>query len=197
MQQQTGNMAEIHIYIKEIDGIEEKELDAVIASLPQWRREKVMAYKHMQGRKESAVSFSLLQQALREKYGIEEDIDFEFNEHGKPSLKNRQEIFFNMSHCKKAVACVIGERPVGIDVEMCGRYKESLARHVLSEEEFMAVQQSGNPDLAFTKFWTKKEAVLKLAGTGVSSGMKEVLEEYKDKKITTTECDGYVYSVAE
>lgn len=186
-----------HICIAEINAIDELQVDSIIAELPSWRAEKALAFKHLQGRKESALSFHLLQKVLREEFGIAEEIAFEYNEHGKPSLKNHPEVYFNISHCKNAVACAVSEKPIGIDVEMLGRYKESLARYVLNDEEFNAVQASENPDLKFTILWTKKEAVLKLVGTGVSNNMKNVLVEYGDKKITTTVCDGYVYSVAE
>lgn len=184
------------VYLKEITDITEAEVDAMTEQLPLWRKEKAQAFRHFQGRKESVVAFALLQQVLREEYGIEGDIEFEYNEHGKPSLKNHPEIFFNISHCKAVVACAVGNEPIGIDVEMRGRYKEPLARHVLSEEEFARVQASDDMDLEFTKYWTQKEALLKLIGTGVSTDLKVVLTDNTDKKITTTECDGYVYSVA-
>lgn len=194
----NGNLTSpTSVVVENILTITDVELETIIAALPSWRAEKVMAYKHHQGRKESAIAFHLLQQVLREKYGISDTISFDYNEHGKPSIMSHPDIHFNLSHCKLAVACVVSDYPVGVDVEALGRYKESLARHVLNDAEFTQVLNSENPDLAFTILWTKKEAVLKLVGTGVSNDMKDVLLEHGDKKITTTICDGYVYSVAE
>jgi len=191
------NAAYPRVYITDISKTSELDVDAIVDSIPSWRREKVEAYKHLQGKKESAMAFHLLQQVLREEYGVDEDICFEYNEHGKPSIVSHPEIFFNISHCKNSVAVAVADTPVGVDVEMMGRYKDGLAKHVLNEEELNQVLQSDDPDLVFTSLWTKKEAVLKLVGTGVSSDMKNVLVEHKDKKITTTVCDGYVYSIAE
>ena len=193
----SDDKSQTRVYIAEITDISESELASFIAQLPLWRKEKTLAIKHLQGRKESAVSFVLLEKALHEHFSLTEEIAFEYNEHGKPSLKNHPEIHFNLSHCRSVVACAISENPVGIDVEMLGRYKESVARHVLSDEEYSQVVSSENPDIAFTILWTKKEALLKLIGTGVSGDMKDVLALNADKKITTTICDGYVYSVAE
>ena len=53
-----------------LDAITSEELDAAIASLPSWRREKALRFKHRQGRLECAFSYLLLCQALRETYGI-------------------------------------------------------------------------------------------------------------------------------
>lgn len=185
------------VRILDITNITEEEVNAQLALLPAWRRDKAMQYKHFQGRKECTMSFALLKNIFSENSdnGAGEEMEFEYGERGKPVLKGRPDIHFNISHCKKAVACVVSDKPVGIDIECLGRYKESLAKVVLSDEEMLSVLQTDDPDKAFTILWTKKEALLKCLGTGVSSDMKNVLAEHKDKKITTTVCDGYVYSV--
>ncbi len=62
------------------------ELEAAIASLPDWRREKALRFKHEQGRKECTYAYLLLCQALQETYGINEQPSFLIGEHGKPEL---------------------------------------------------------------------------------------------------------------
>lgn len=185
------------VLVAEISGITEAEVDAKLALLPAWRREKALQYKHFQGRKECVISFLLLKEAVLNENEDEnvDELEFVYGEHGKPALKNNPDIHFNISHCKRAVACVVSDKPVGIDIECFGRYKESVARAVLSDAEMASVLQSADPDKVFTELWTKKEALLKYLGTGVGSDMKDILSQYKDKKITTTVCDGYVYSV--
>lgn len=185
------------VLVAEISGITEAEVGAKLALLPAWRREKALQYKHFQGRKECVISFLLLKEAVLNENEDEnvDELEFVYGEHGKPALKNNPDIHFNISHCKRAVACVISDKPVGIDIECFGRYKESVARAVLSDAEMASVLQSADPDKVFTELWTKKEALLKYLGTGVGSDMKDILSQYKDKKITTTICDGYVYSI--
>lgn len=189
-------MAYPQVFIEEIKDIDEAEVERLAEGLPSWRVDKIRAYFHFQSRKESVVSFYLLKKALKEVFGMDEEIVFEFNEHGKPSLVGHSDIHFNISHCKQAVAVAVSSSPIGIDVESYGRYQERVARYVLNDDELATVMNSKNPDTAFTALWTKKEAVLKLVGTGISSFMKNVLVEHSDKKITTTLCDGYAYSVA-
>lgn len=212
------------LYIKDnLDAITSEELEAAIASLPSWRREKTLRFKFEQGRKECAFSYLLLCQALQEVYGITEQPSFSIGEHGKPELSFAQSCFpalppsssplppssspleglrgglhFNLSHCKQAIACVVSDHPVGVDVERIGRYSESLARHVLNDSEFALVSQSPDPQIAFTRFWTQKEAVVKLTGRGIDDDLPNLLSKYNNVSLHTEEFldKGYIFSIA-
>jgi len=188
------------LFIKDgLDAITPEELEEAIAALPEWRREKTLRFKPEQGRKECAFSYLLLCQALREVYGITKQPQFSIGEHGKPSLVlETSGIHFNLSHCKSAIACVVAPFAVGVDIERIGRYDEALARHVLNDQEFAAVQQASDPQLAFTRYWTRKEAVVKLTGRGIDDDLKNLLLKYKDVALRTEEYPdkGYVLTVA-
>ena len=212
------------LYIKDdLASITPQELEQALASLPDWRREKALRFKHEQGRKECAFAYLLLCQALQETYGIDEQPSFIIGEHGKPELSftshltphisslsphtpnhNCQlstvncQLYFNLSHCKQAIACVLSERPVGVDVESIGRYSESLARHVLSPEEFALVSSAPDPQIPFTRLWTQKEAVVKLTGRGIDDDLPNLLFKYNNVSPYTEEHldKDYILSVA-
>lgn len=158
-----------------LSSITELELDAAIALLPGWRREKALKFKFAQGRKECAFSYLLLCRALKEQFGIEEQPVFGYGEHDKPYILGHPEVHFNLSHCKGAIACAVYDQPIGVDVEMVGRYNESLARYCMSDVEVEQILCSADPDFEFTKLWTKKEAALKLTGEGIANNIKDVL----------------------
>ncbi|MBR6973631.1 MAG: 4'-phosphopantetheinyl transferase superfamily protein [Bacteroidaceae bacterium] len=193
------------LILDNLDAITSEELEAAIASLPQWRREKALRFKFEQGRKECAFSYLLLCQALREVYRITEQPSFSYGEHGKPELSfNSQlstlnsQLFFNISHCKQAIACVVSNQPVGVDVERIGRYNESLARHVLNDSEFALVSQSPDPQVSFTRFWTQKEAIVKLTGRGIDDDLPNLLLKYNNVSLHTEDHldKGYILTVA-
>lgn len=187
------------LYIKEnLDAITSEELEAAIASLPQWRREKTLRFKFEQGRKECAFAYLLLCRALREVYGIVEQPRFVWGEHGKPMLESHPDIHFNLSHCKEAVACVVADRAVGLDVESIGRGNDALMRHVLNDAEYEQVVQSADAKVEFTRYWTQKEAVVKLTGRGIDDDLKNLLVKYKEVSLHTEEHPdkGYVLTVA-
>ena len=206
--------------IENLDSITSEELEAAIARLPQWRREQAMRFKHEQGRKECTYSYLLLCKLLKEEYGIEEQPAFVYGEHGKPSLSfansypsntshsslpshlsrpsSSSTIHFNLSHCRKAVACVVSDSEVGIDVECFGRYKDSLARHICNDEELARIALSPSPDTEFTRLWTQKEAVVKLTGRGIDDDLKNLLIKYNNVSLKTEVFPkkGYAVSVA-
>jgi 4'-phosphopantetheinyl transferase len=187
------------LYLQEgLDDITDEQLDAAMAMLPAWRREKAMRFKHVQGRKECTYAYLLLCQALSEVYGITEKPFFSIGEHGKPTLVEYPDIHFNLSHCKQAVACVVSSRPVGIDVESIGRYKVALAHHVLSDSEFAEVQAAPAPQIPFTRLWTQKEAIVKLTGRGIDDDLKNILIKYNNVSLHSEEHPdkGYVLTVA-
>ena len=209
-----------------------QQLDESLAKLPAWRRERALAYRHEQGRKECAMSYLLLCRALREVYGIEWQPSFVIGEHGKPELALPQEGLgdaslkdahgdaslkgalggtsleeshpfssfphFNMSHCKKAVACVVADAEVGVDIERLGRFSEAMARPVLNDEEYAEVMAADDPDAVFTDYWTKKEAIVKLTGRGIDDDLKNIVAKYKHVRLRTERhvAEGFVVTVA-
>ena len=185
------------IYI--MDNIRDVSMDEVMRlqeMLPAWRREKSLAIKNDNVRRESVLSFALLMEALENEYGISDGLDVVYAERGKPLLINYPGLHFNLSHCRDAVACAVGQRNMGVDIERCGRYKERLARHVLNERELQKVMNSDDADMEFTVLWTQKEAYLKMTGTGLGGNMKDVLSGQVQCKIATVDSKNYVCSVA-
>ena len=179
------------------DTYQEIDLNAVLPQLSEQRREQVLRFKHEGSRKQCAAAYLLLKRALKEVYGIDENPVFEYDEGGKPTLKGHSEIHFNLSHCTKAVACVVADRPVGIDVEETCRYKDNLARYAMNDEEYNQITRSDNPALTFTKLWTMKEALLKYTGEGLRRDIKTVLNlsPASEVEFHTEVYEGYVVTV--
>jgi 4'-phosphopantetheinyl transferase len=172
------------------------DLEAALKEISAQRREQALKFKHELGQRLCVLAYQLLKQLLREEYGITENPVFEYNDSGKPALVGHPEIFFNLSHCKEAVACVVSDHPVGIDVEGLRQYKESLAEYCMNDAEQLQIKASEDPDKAFVRLWTMKEATIKLLGTTISNGMKDILvaDRYK---YTTVVRQRYIYSISE
>lgn len=154
------------------------DLDAALLELSEQRRQLALRYRHELGRRTCAAAYLLLCEGLRKEHGITEKPVFEFGEHGKPSIIGRPDLHFSLSHCREAAICVLSDRPVGIDIESVGRYNERLARYTMNEEEMAKIIASNRPDIAFTRLWTQKEAVLKCTGEGIGNDLKNVLSNF-------------------
>ena len=123
------------------------------AELPLWRREKVEAIRHDAGRRQSLLAYRLLCQGLREEYGITEPPTFLYGEHGKPFLHApHSALHFSLSHCRTAVACIIDERPCGIDIESTGRkVSDSLIHYSMNNEEQAKIAHSIDKSRTFLR----------------------------------------------
>lgn len=94
--------------------------------------------------------------------------------HGKPYLTMRHALHFNLSHTADlAVIAVCRRHPVGVDVEQMGRGLDELgdiARTYFSIREqaaYFALPRTKRA-AAFYRGWTRKEAVAKALGLGMS-----------------------------
>jgi len=178
----------------------QEELEKDLQMLPQWRREKALAYKFKTDQVLCAKAYLLLCSALREEYRIDCHPRFDYSENGKPFLKEFSHIHFNLSHCKNAVICAIGDSPIGCDVEeIFDSLDTDLCNYVFNEEEILAINSAENPNAEFSRFWTMKEAYLKLTGEGLSDNIKPLLLNINNKVSFNTIVDRYnkfVISVA-
>ena len=187
------------IYINDdIYGFSAEKIAECIENLPSQRREVALRFKHDLGRRQCVLAYQLLCDGLEHEYGITDKPVFSYGEHGKPSIIGHEDIHFNLSHCKTAVACAISDKPIGIDIESIRLAKETVIRYAMNDAETQRIMESSNPDLEFTRLWTMKESVLKLTGEGINDNMKSVLspENLCGITIETIVRDEYVYSVA-
>jgi len=165
----------MHVYLSE--DIWDFDLDAALVEISEQRREQAVKFKHELGQRLCVLAYQLLKQGLSEVYGIRENPQFEYNEHGKPSIVGHPEIYFNLSHCKEAAICVVSDQPVGVDVESVRSFNDSLVHYTMNEDEIREIESAEDRAVAFIRLWTKKEAALKLEGTGISKDMKQVLQQ--------------------
>ncbi len=177
------------------DNLQHFDFEAALPLLSEQRREQALKFRYELGRKTCAAAYLLLCDALQQEYGISERPVFGYGEHGKPFVIGHPDIHFNISHCREAVVCVVSDCPVGADVEEIQRYKDSLARYTMNDEELAVINASSRPDVEFIRLWTMKEAKLKLSGSGIIDDMKHVLDGTEHFLTVINEEKGYIYSV--
>lgn len=103
------------------------------------------------------------------------EVQIAVNDHGKPELPGSggRPLHFNLAHTDGiALYGFTGLCPIGVDVEGIapGRPDPLEARRILSDEEWAAWQAlpEGEQSLLFCQTWTRKEAILKALGVGLS-----------------------------
>jgi len=91
--------------------------------------------------------------------------------HGKPKLADPSGTFFSTSHSGELIGVAVAQRgPIGFDLERVTASSLDFVIGELAKEEQEALY--GLPDdrrnEAFFRLWTRKEAVLKATGLGLS-----------------------------
>ncbi len=110
------------------------------------------------------------------------EIAFSYTSNGKPFI-NEKGCFFSISHSNSAVAVVIGDCELGLDVEQFERRSGNIAPPWLQPESFLhphsaaLVQRAeSKTDKArvFTLLWTLMESRVKLEGSGIHRVLKSL-----------------------
>ena len=137
------------------------------------RREMVDNYRFEEDRKQSLCADLLLRYALRREYGLMQTPYLSY-EGGKPILQGHETIHFNLSHCCRAVACAVSDRPVGVDVQDWQQNRSSLAPYLCTAEELGYIQSASDSGVAFAQIWTAKESYGKYTGQGIAYDLASV-----------------------
>ena len=176
------------------DRLDELCIEDELHNLSPSRLKHTLEIRHEPTKRQSIAAWLLLRKALHEEYGINSVPEFSFGEHGKPFFSTLPHVHFNMSHCKMAAVCVVDEEEIGVDVECIRNYEKNLAEYVLNDEELELCMKSGNPAKQFIRFWTMKEATLKLTGEGINDDIKHAIR--KDIDYWIEEHEGYTICIA-
>lgn len=168
------------------DDMEQCTAEEVARLLPlvsDQRREQALRFSHLFGQYCCLKSYEILCELLRE-WGSDIQLPvFDYNEYGAPSIQGGP--YFSISHCKEGIAVAVDSQPIGIDIESVRPFKEALMHKTMNASEQAAILSSDDPDWAFTRFWTKKEAVLKMQATGIISDLHEVLSAAPNTRFTS------------
>lgn len=137
-------------------------------------------------------SEKFLKKVLKKEYNIN-SYEIIKNEFGKPYLKNSN-IYFNISHDKDICVIAISEKEIGVDIEYLNYNQQVINKYFFDEEKNIMVN-SNKLKYDFTKIWVKKEAYLKMMGTGLNYG-KENINTTKIRA-DITEYDNFLIAVCE
>ena len=97
---------------------------------------------------------------------------------GKPCLAAGDGLQFNVSHSEDLLLIAVSRRPVGIDVEHIRPLEdiEMIAQSVFSRDEIETWRELEKEEKleAFFRLWTRKEALLKGIGLGITEHAQAV-----------------------
>lgn len=171
-------MQDVHIYVCEYDGMaEERALQEYAGTLPLELREGWRKPPLWEKTRQRILAWRLLETAVLKEYGYGlAQLAVRRGKQGKPYSSAHSELFFNISHCETACACIVGTREAGIDIERRFGYKENLAKKICHADEwrlFLSMEQKQRQE-QLQLLWSMKESYVKMDGRGLGYGVERI-----------------------
>ncbi|WP_142685283.1 4'-phosphopantetheinyl transferase family protein [Chitinophaga polysaccharea] len=140
------------------------------AVLPENLRAAVYRYRRWEDAHAALLGKHLLRYSLLRRQLPYTLADIEYTANRRPFINGAPD--FNITHSATAVAFAVAEKGrVGIDIEKPQLLPMDDFRQQFSGEEWYNICQDPAPPAIFYRYWTKKEAVLKAAGTGLNDAL--------------------------
>lgn len=198
--------AMIELYLADLDGVKDpKEYLEAMEHLDVERKRRIMRFKRAEDRRESLGAGLLLRDVLNRHGKNIRDMAYTLS--GKPIIDG---LYFNISHSKGKVVCVVSDREVGCDIEKIGKERTGLAERYFTENEQSYLERCSKEERVeeFYRIWTMKEAYLKMTGEGLKVPLQSInlviedeIKVYRDSercmcRIMEYEVPGYKLSIA-
>lgn len=138
----------------------------------------------------------LRQEAARLLHMHPADLIFSKGEHGKPFLTQDAGMHFSLSYTKDAAVIALAGQPIGIDIEKIRPHRMRFVKNLGTPHELSMLRAAPDDLLLFYTFWTRKEAWLKLTGSGLTVSLTsfDVWEGPVAARLSTFRKDDYCIS---
>ncbi|EAZ94199.1 4'-phosphopantetheinyl transferase family protein [Crocosphaera chwakensis] len=176
------NSQEVHIWKKNLEQ-SSINVQKSFKILNEDEKDKAQRFRFEKHQKRFTIARSSLKQILSYYLLISpQEIEFEYNDYGKPKLLdkiNKLGLQFNVSHSEDiAIYGITCHSLIGVDIEYIRPMPEAenLAKRFFSKQEYeyISLLSSAEKEREFFKLWTVKEAYLKAIGKGISGGLEKV-----------------------
>lgn len=190
------------LYVKVVDitqSVALEDFNYLFHFLDNERQKKILKYKFLNDKKCSLAAGILVRIMLFEIYGLGiRNLTIKKNKFGKPEIAEYPNLYFNLSHSGKYVCCIMGEREVGIDIELLDRNIDiRLFQNIFHEEEYSNIFKMKNSIAQkeiFFSLWTLKESYLKKIGYGLSQKMNTFCIDLRGEFIYLKNKNGFFLS---
>lgn len=150
---------------------QEEVFQHFFCSLSKERQRKIESVKAAGGRRSTLGAWTLLDHGLQQLFGLRErDASVGYGAHGKPCIKDRPDIHFNLSHSGDYVLAVFAPVEVGCDIQKIGEAhrNDRVAARFFAENEQNAMAQG----MDFYRIWARKESYIKCTGDGMARDLR-------------------------
>ena len=185
----------LHLYCCDVSMLTDEEFMRMYQHTDRQRQKKADQLKHLPAKKLTVAAGMLARIGIaRRLYINPQDISFKNHKGGKPYAEGL-DIHFSLSHSGNLAVCAISDKPVGIDAERNKEISLNMAKRCFTQaEQQYVLSEKEKAQRRFFEIWTKKEAYVKLLGTGIQDFL--TFNVMGNDKIYTIQYKDYTVSVA-
>ncbi|MBD1372569.1 4'-phosphopantetheinyl transferase superfamily protein [Hazenella sp. IB182357] len=176
----------IQLFALHIDPIlTDKQLTHLLSFVDRAKREKIVRYHRRIDAKRSLLADLLIRMQIAKRFEVDpRELQFAYNQYGKPYLQGHPQVHFNLSHAGEWVVGMLGCEEIGVDVECIKELDHRITDVVFSEAEMALYQElpENRRQHYFYKIWTAKESYVKAVGKGLSISPQSItvcMEEHQ------------------
>ncbi|HET6882238.1 MAG TPA: 4'-phosphopantetheinyl transferase superfamily protein [Pirellulales bacterium] len=168
------HVAEGKVHVWRIATDRSYDLPALRSVLSEDEIAKADRFRFENDRRRAVLRRAALRQILARYAGASpNELRFVYGPQGKPALDAAflpAELHFNLSFSGELALCAVGRWPLGIDVERERQVENAnlVAKHFFTAAEIALQDAAGDPNRVFLRHWTRKEALIKATGSGLS-----------------------------
>lgn len=144
-------------------------MDAALARIPDMRRRKALAFRFEADRRRSVAAWLLVERLLAARGVDVARLVVADRADGKPELDRPRGLHFSLSHADERVMAAVSDNPVGCDVEKVVPIEDGVVEAAMTPEEVRMLHEfpkGAMQDVAFTRFWVRRESRFKAGGEG-------------------------------
>lgn len=160
------------VVLKVLPGFGVGECDFLFSFVSLEKRVRIERFSFFEAVRNSLLGDVLVRVELCRITGLSNrELVFDVNSHGKPFLVNTSGVHYNISHVGDCIVCVVGDVPVGVDVEFVKPFDVSVVERFFTVDEQVYVLSSKCDvrNMRFFEVWTKKESRIKCEGKNLGA----------------------------
>lgn len=183
-----------HLIYDDRNACTQAEVSRLLPLVSRQRREYALRFRHLFGQWAALKTYEMLLQLLdTEGYPVPQE-EWLYTPECKPYWPEGP--CFSISHCQRALAVAIADKPIGIDIESVRAATPELVERTMNSAEQALIARDSDPARAFIRLWTRKEAFLKWKGTGIAEELHHTLNDTAGCTLTTWDGPDYTVTIA-
>lgn len=177
------------LYVSSIRPLDDPDkYDRAYSCASQMRKKKTDQYLNSEDKKRSLTAELLLKKALTDQGKYIADLKYEYNDFGKPKLKDINDFCFNISHSGDYVILAVSDKEIGCDIEKIRNRDLKIAKRFFAEKEYEVLSKIEDEDKrkkTFYLYWVLKESFIKFSGQGLSKPLDSFwIDIHENNKIS-------------